>query len=94
MSKERKYRPLGTRTLIETEKIVDSVIGKIILPRNASTKPMMGVVRAVGTDPELCENVHVGETVIYNEYGAEEVHMDDGEVLFFVHLADLITVVE
>lgn len=68
-------QPLDERVLVEPLEQEEKV-GSIIIPDTAKEKPMMGKVKAVGTDEELQKVVKVGDQVIFGKYAGEEIKIE------------------
>ena len=82
-----KFTPLHDKVLVKrTEEEVKSA-GGIVLPGSATEKPSQGEVIAVGPGKKS-ENgdvspvgVAVGDTVIFGQYGGNEIKIDGEEYL-------------
>ena len=94
-----KFRPLHDRVLI---KVLDSeakTAGGIIIPDTAKEKPQEGEVVAVGpgkssdTGDVTAMNVSVGDTVIFGQYGGNEIKLN-GEDYLILSEKDIFGVVE
>jgi len=83
-----KIQPLDDRVLVlpldNEEKI-----GSIIIPDTAKEKPVIGEVKAVGTDDELKDLIKVGDKVIFGKYAGEEIKVD-GEKHLLISRSDLL----
>ncbi|MBA3679323.1 co-chaperone GroES [Candidatus Saccharibacteria bacterium] len=70
--------PLADRLVLQQVDSQETTASGIILPDSAKEKPAEGTVIAIGKD---VEEVHVGDTVLYGQYGPTEVKVDDTEYL-------------
>ncbi|MCK4889440.1 MAG: co-chaperone GroES [Candidatus Aminicenantes bacterium] len=87
-----KVQPLDDRVLVlPLEK--EEQVGSIIIPDTAKEKPVVGEVKAVGTDEELKEMIKVGDKVVYGKYAGEELKVD-GEKHLLISRSDLLAIVE
>ncbi len=87
-----KVQPLDDRVLVlPLEK--EEQVGSIIIPDTAKEKPVVGEVKAVGTDDELKEMIKVGDKVVYGKYAGEELKVD-GEKHLLISRSDLLAIVE
>lgn len=87
-----KVQPLDDRVLVlPLEK--EEQAGSIIIPDTAKEKPVVGEVKAVGTDEELKEMIKVGDKVVYGKYAGEELKVD-GEKHLLISRSDLLAIVE
>ncbi len=87
-----KVQPLDDRVLVlPLDK--EEQVGSIIIPDTAKEKPVVGEVKAVGTDDELKEMIKVGDKVIYGKYAGEELKVD-GEKHLLISRSDLLAIVE
>ncbi len=87
-----KVQPLDDRVLVlPLEK--EEKAGSIIIPDTAKEKPVVGEVKAIGTDEELKEMVKVGDKVVYGKYAGEELIVD-GEKHLLISRSDLLAIVE
>ena len=80
-------RPLHDRIVIKRLEEERVSAGGIVIPDNATEKPMRGEVLAVGPG-KLLENgqrsnmdVKSGDTVLFGKYSGTEVKVDDAELL-------------
>ena len=94
-----KLRPLGDRVLVKRVEQEEQTRGGIILPDSAKQKQEVGEVVAVGPgkkdkDGNLIEmNIQVGNRVMWEKYGAQEVSLEDEEFIF-VKFDDIIAIIE
>ena len=78
--------PLYDRVVIERVPAEEKSAGGIVLP-NATEKPEIGKVVAVGKGKRLDDGSHaamavkVGDTVLFSKYAVHEVKMDGKEYL-------------
>jgi len=82
-----KFTPLHDKVLVKRTEEEEKSAGGIILPSSASEKPSQGEVVAVGPGKKT-ENgdvspvgVAVGDTVIFGQYGGNEIKIDGDEYL-------------
>ena len=87
-----KVQPLDDRVLVLPQDSEEKV-GSIIIPDTAKEKPVVGEVKAVGTDEELKEMIKVGDKVVYGKYAGEELKVD-GEKHLLISRSDLLAIVE
>ena len=87
-----KVQPLDDRVLVLPLDSEEKA-GSIIIPDTAKEKPVVGVVKAVGTDEELKEMIKVGDKVVYGKYAGEELKVD-GEKHLLISRSDLLAIVE
>ena len=87
-----KVQPLDDRVLVLPMDNEEKV-GSIIIPDTAKEKPVVGVVKAVGTDDDLKEMIKVGDKVVYGKYSGEELKVD-GEKHLLISRSDLLAIVE
>jgi len=87
-----KVQPLDDRVLVLPLDSEEKA-GSIIIPDTAKEKPVVGEVKAVGTDEELKEMIKVGDKVVYGKYAGEELKVD-GEKHLLISRSDLLAIVE
>ena len=93
-----KLRPLADRVLVQRAKEEETISGGIILPDSAKQKQEIGTVIAVGPgkkdkDGKTIEiAVQVGNKIMWDKYGGQEVTIDDEEYLI-VKADDIIAIV-
>ena len=82
-----KFTPLHDKVLVKRTEEEEKSAGGIVLPGSASEKPSQGEVAAVGPGKKT-ENgdvspvgVAVGDTVIFGQYGGNEIKIDGDEYL-------------
>ena len=82
-----KFTPLHDKVLVKRTEEEEKSAGGIVLPSSASEKPSQGEVIAVGPGKKT-ENgdvspvgVAVGDTVIFGQYGGNEIKIDGDEYL-------------
>ena len=82
-----KLRPLHDKVLVKRTEEEETTAGGIVLPGSAAEKPSQGEVIAVGpgkrqdSGEQIAPDVKVGETVIFGQYGGNEVKIDGEEYL-------------
>ena len=82
-----KFTPLHDKVLVKRTEEEEKSAGVIVLPGSATEKPSQGEVIAVGPGKKS-ENgdvspvgVAVGDTVIFGQYGGNEIKIDGEEYL-------------
>ena len=82
-----KFKPLHDNVLVKRTEEEEKSAGGIVLPGSATEKPSQGEVVAVGPGKKT-ENgdvspvgVAVGDTVIFGQYGGNEIKIDGDEYL-------------
>ena len=82
-----KFTPLHDKVLVKRTEEEEKSAGGIVLPGSATEKPSQGEVVAVGPGKKT-ENgdvspvgVAVGDTVIFGQYGGNEIKIDGEEYL-------------
>ena len=82
-----KFTPLHDKVLVKRTEEEEKSAGGIVLPGSAAEKPSQGEVVAVGPGKKS-ENgdvspvgVAVGDTVIFGQYGGNEIKIDGDEYL-------------
>lgn len=83
-----KVQPLDDRVLVLPLDNEEKV-GSIIIPDTAKEKPVIGEVKAVGTDDELKDLIKVGDKVVFGKYAGEEIKVD-GEKHLLISRPDLL----
>lgn len=82
-----KLRPLHDKVLVQRKEEEETTAGGIVLPGSAAEKPSQGEVIAVGpgkrndNGEQIAPDVQVGDTVIFGQYGGNEVKIDGVEYL-------------
>ena len=82
-----KLRPLHDKVLVKRKEEEETTAGGIVLPGSAAEKPSQGEVIAVGPGKrqdsgyQIAPDVKVGDTVIFGQYGGNEVKIDGEEYL-------------
>jgi chaperonin GroES len=94
-----KIRPLHDRVVIRRMEEERTSPGGIVLPDNATEKPIRGEVLAVGNG-KILENgevrpldVKVGDKVLFGKYSGTEVKID-GEEYLVMREEDIMGVIE
>ena len=82
-----KFTPLHDKVLVKRTEEEEKSAGGIVLPGSATEKPSQGEVISVGPGKKS-ENgdvspvgVAVGDTVIFGQYGGNEIKIDGEEYL-------------
>tara|TARA_A100001234_G_C12570900_1_gene361739 strand:- start:394 stop:681 length:288 start_codon:yes stop_codon:yes gene_type:complete len=94
-----KLRPLHDNVLVKRTEEEETSSGGIILSGSAKEKPSQGEVVAVGpgklseTGEAIAMNVSVGDTVIFGQYGGNEIKLN-GEEYLILSERDIFGVVE
>ena len=94
-----KLRPLHDKVLVKRTEEEETSSGGIILSGSAKEKPSQGEVIAVGpgkksdTGDVTPVNVSVGDTVIFGQYGGNEIKLD-GEDYLILGESDIFGIVE
>ena len=92
-------RPLGDRVLVQRVEQEETLKGGIILPDTAKKKQERAKVMAVGKGKTLKDGkvvppeVKVGDTVLMDKYGGQEVTIDDEEFVI-LRADDVIAIIE
>ncbi len=94
-----KLRPLHDNVLVKRTEEEETSSGGIILSGSAKEKPSQGEVVAVGpgkltkSGDSAPMNVSVGDTVIFGQYGGNEIKLN-GEEYLILSESDIFGVVE
>ncbi|MFL2708119.1 MAG: co-chaperone GroES [Gammaproteobacteria bacterium] len=94
-----KLRPLHDNVLVKRTEEEETSSGGIILSGSAKEKPSQGEVVAVGpgkvseSGDSVTMNVSVGDTVIFGQYGGNEIKLNDEDFLILSE-RDIFGVVE
>tara|TARA_B100000530_G_scaffold304909_1_gene228104 strand:+ start:357 stop:644 length:288 start_codon:yes stop_codon:yes gene_type:complete len=94
-----KLRPLHDNVLVKRTEEEETSSGGIILSGSAKEKPSQGEVVAVGpgklskSGDFITMNVSVGDTVIFGQYGGNEIKLN-GEEYLILSEGDIFGVVE
>ena len=86
-------RPMNDKILVIRIEEEEKTSGGIIIPDTAKEKPVMGEVKAVGTDDELKDLIKVGDKVVFGKYAGEEIKVD-GEKHLLISRSDLLAKVD
>tara|TARA_B100001027_G_scaffold107903_1_gene74375 strand:- start:175 stop:462 length:288 start_codon:yes stop_codon:yes gene_type:complete len=82
-----KFTPLHDKVLVKRTEEEEKSAGGIVLPGSATEKPSQGEVVAVGPGKKTESGdvspvgVAVGDTVIFGQYGGNEIKIDGDEYL-------------
>lgn len=87
-----KVQPLDDRVLVKPVE-EEQQTGSIIIPDTAKEKPIVGEVKAVGTDEEIQKLIKVGDRVIFGKYAGEEIRLE-GEKHLIISRSDLLGKIE
>jgi chaperonin GroES len=83
--KNKLGTPYGDRVLVKPKAAEETTSFGIIIPDSTKEKPEQGVVVAVGTGKVTDDGtlvpmrVQVGDTIMFNKYGYDEVKIDGTE---------------
>ena len=94
-----KLRPLHDKVLVKRTEEEETSSGGIILSGSAKEKPSQGTVVSVGPGKknesgEISPlNVKEGDTVVFGQYGGNEIKLD-GEELLILSESDIFEVIE
>tara|TARA_B000000557_G_scaffold238055_1_gene215294 strand:+ start:383 stop:670 length:288 start_codon:yes stop_codon:yes gene_type:complete len=94
-----KLRPLHDNVLVKRTEEEETSSGGIILSGSAKEKPSQGEVVAVGpgkltkSGDSTSMNVSVGDTVIFGQYGGNEIKLN-GEEYLIISEGDIFGIVE
>ena len=94
-----KLRPLHDKVLVKRTEEDETSSGGIIISAAAKEKPSQGEVISVGPGKKLESgdlvpvNVKAGDTVIFGQYGGNEVKLD-GEDYLILSESDIFGVIE
>ena len=94
-----KLRPLHDRVIVKRMEEERVSAGGIVIPDNATEKPVRGEVVAVGNGKVLDSgdqrglDVKAGDTVLFGKYSGTEVKVD-GEELLVMREDDIMAVIE
>ena len=94
-----KLRPLHDKVLVKRTEEEETSSGGIILSGSAKEKPSQGTVVSVGPGKknesgEISPlNVKEGDTVVFGQYGGNEIKLD-GEELLILSESDIFGVIE
>ncbi len=97
--KKISLKPIGNRVVAKRTEKEETTKGGIILPDSAKQKQETAIVIAIGTGErtkdgkELPIPVAVGDTILMDKYGAQEVTIDDEEYVI-VKGEDIIAIVQ
>ena len=94
-----KLRPLHDKVLVKRTEEEETSSGGIILSGSAKEKPSQGTVVAVGPGKKNDSgettplNVAEGDTVVFGQYGGNEIKLD-GEEYLILSESDIFGVIE
>ena len=94
-----KVKPISNNVLIKRLEKEETTKGGIVLPETAKEKPTKGKVLAVGNGKLLDDGtrtsfqVKVGDLVLFNSYGGNDVEIDGEEVLIMEE-SDIMAILE
>lgn len=94
-----KLRPLHDRIVVKRMEEERTSPGGIVIPDNATEKPMRGEVLAVGNGKILDSgdtrpvDVKVGDKILFGKYSGTEVKLD-GDELVVMREDDVMAVIE
>ncbi len=99
MAKKPKIRPLHDRVIVRRQEEERMSAGGIVIPDNATEKPIQGEIVAVGNGKVLDSgerrvlDVKVGDKVLFGKYSGTEVKVE-GEDLVVMREEDIMAVVD
>ena len=94
-----KLKPLHDNILVKRTEEEETSAGGIILSGSAKEKPSQGTVVAVGPGKKNDSgettplNVAIGDTVVFGQYGGNEIKLD-GEEYLILSESDIFGVIE
>ena len=94
-----KIRPLHDRVVVRRSPNENKTAGGIVIPDNATEKPMQGEIVAVGAGKVLDNGdtralaVKVGDVVLFGKYSGTEVKIN-GQELVVMREDDIMGVIE
>ena len=94
-----KIRPLYDRVVVKRMEEERTSPGGIVIPDNATEKPVKGEVLAVGNGRVMdngevrAVSVKVGETVLFGKYSGTEIKLD-GDELVVMREDDIMAVID
>lgn len=88
-----KFKPLGERVLVERVEEDTKTKSGIIIPDNAKEKPLMGIVKALGTKAQEGKTLKTGDKVLFGKYKGTEIKLDSQEFIV-LELEDILGVIE
>lgn len=93
-----KIQPLGDRVVVKPLEGESKTKSGIIIPDTAKEKSQKGKIIAIGKgqyeDGKLTPlSVKVGDTVLYKEYGGDEIKLD-GEEVIILKEEDILAILE
>ena len=97
--KKFSLKPLGNRVVAKRTETEETTKGGIILPDSAKQKQETAIVVAIGPGTKTKDGkdmpipVSVGDKILMDKYGAQEVSIDDEDYLI-VKADDIIAIVE
>ncbi len=96
---KKTLKPLGNRVLVKRLEQADTLKGGIILPDSAKKKQEMAEVIAVGPGSFSKEGtrlpmpVAIGQKILMDQYGGQEVTVDNEEFIV-LRADDIIAIIE
>ena len=84
------FEPLGKRVLVSRTEEAKTTASGIIIPDNATEKPLTGKVVAVSTE---VENVKVDDVVVFGKYAGNEFKVE-GENYLILELDDMFGIIK
>ena len=93
-----KIKPLFDRVLLKNIERKNQTSSGLFIPETVGDEPLHATVVAVGPgdffDGEKCEMaVSVGDTVIYNKYGATTIKLDNEEFII-LRQSDILCIIK
>lgn len=83
------FKPLGERVLVKRTEVENKTASGIYIPDNAKEKPQTAKVVAIGNK---VEDVKVGDTIIFEQFGRVTEFKLDGEEYLILNIENVIGV--
>lgn len=99
MSKEIKIQPLGSRVIIQADKVEEKTAGGLVLPPSSTDdkKSETGIVVKLGTGKvkgkDFSFDVKVGDRVYFKKYSPDEIEVD-GETYLLMDAEDILAIIK
>ena len=84
------FKPLGERVLVERLEEDTKTASGIIIPDNAKEKPLMGIVKAVGSE---VKDVKTNDKIVFGKYSGTEAKYEGNDYII-VKQDDILAIVE
>ncbi len=86
-------KPIQDNVCLRRVAVDKEMVNGLYVPDTAANSSNVGIIVALGTDPEMLETLKVGDKVIYKEYAGVEVEFED-EVYLMVKFSDILCIIE